>query len=96
MKLFLVMYGGPSPDRLAEILERQGLHDYTTFAGGHGSGRTGKREGSRAWPGETTMALSVVPTEVADTVASALAREAEALPAGERLHVAILPTERFF
>lgn len=96
MKLFMLMYGGPTPDRLHAILERHGMHEYTAFSGGHGSGRTGKREGTRAWPGETTVMVSVVPSEHADALAAALQQEAEALPAGERLHLAVLPTERFF
>ena len=96
MKLFMMMYGGPSPDRVADILERHGMHEYTSFRGGQGSGRTGKREGTRAWPGETTVLVSVVPSEHADALAAALEQEADALPAGERLHLAVLPTDRFF
>jgi hypothetical protein len=96
MKLFMMMYGGASPERLAAILERHGMHEYTSFSGGQGSGRTGKREGSRAWPGETTVTVSVVPAEHADALAAALEQEAEGLPAGERLHLAVLPTDRFF
>jgi hypothetical protein len=96
MKLFMLMYGGSSGERLAGILKRHGIHEYTTFAGGHGSGHTGKREGSRAWPGETTMVVSVVPSEQADALAEALRHEADAMPAGERLHLVVLPTDRFF
>ena len=96
MKLFMLMYGGPTPDRVSGILERHGIHEYTTFTGGHGSGRTGKREGSRAWPGETTMVMSIVPSDHADAIAAALEQEAAALPSGERLHLAVLPTDRFF
>jgi len=94
--MFMLMYGGPDAARVPMILERHGISQYTAFDGGHGAGRTGKREGSRAWPGETTMLVSIVPEERADSLADELEREAKALPPGERLHVAVLPIERFF
>jgi hypothetical protein len=42
------------------------------------------------------MLVSIVPDERAESLASELEREARALPPGERLHVAVLPIERFF
>ncbi len=96
MKLVLLMYGGPSPDRVGTILERHGIHEYTSFAGGTGAGRTGKRDGSRAWPGATTTTFSIVPADHVAATVAALAQEAEALPPGERLHVAVLETQHFF
>jgi hypothetical protein len=96
MRMFMLMYGGPTPARVPELLERHGISQYTAFEGGHGAGRTGKREGTRAWPGETTMLISIVPDERADSLAAELEQEARALPPGERLHVAVLPIERFF
>lgn len=96
MKMFLLMYGGPDSHRVPTLLERHGITHYTTFAGGHGAGSTGRREGTRAWPGETTMTVSMVPAERADSLAAELKAEATALPAGERLHVAVVPTDSFF
>ena len=96
MKMFLLMYGGSDGTRVPTLLERHGVTHYTTFAGGHGAGSTGRREGTRAWPGETTMTVSMVPTERADSLAAELKAEASALPAGERLHVAVVPTDSFF
>ena len=96
MKMFLLMYGGPDGNRVPTLLERHGVSHYTTFAGGHGAGSTGRREGTRAWPGETSMTVSLVPTERADSLAAELMAEATALPAGERLHVAVVPTDSFF
>jgi hypothetical protein len=96
MRMFMLMYSGPTPDRVTAILERHSIHEYTTFEGGHGAGRTGKREGTRAWPGETTVLLSVAAAANSEALAAALEQESEALPAGERLHLAVLPIERFF
>lgn len=96
MRMFVLMYSGPSPKRVEEILERHDVHAWTSYGGGHGSGRTGRHEGSRAWPGESTVVMSVVPASNADAIAAALEQEADALPAGERLHLAVIPIERFF
>lgn len=96
MKMFVLMYSGPSPKRVEEILERHDVHAWTSYTGGKGAGATGRHEGSRAWPGETTVVMSVVPAVGADALAAALEQEAEALPHGERLHLAVLPIEGFF
>jgi hypothetical protein len=96
MKMFLLMYGGPDGARVPALLERHGVTHYTRFEGGHGAGSTGRREGTRAWPGETTMIVSMVPDERADSLSSELRAEAAQLPAGERLHVAVIPTDSFF
>jgi hypothetical protein len=42
------------------------------------------------------MVISIVPRERVEATVAALEQEAEALPPGERLHVAVLETERFF
>lgn len=96
MRMFLLMYGGPNDGRVPALLERHGISHYTAFTGGHGAGSTGRREGTRAWPGETTMIVSMVPDERADSLARELREEAAELPVGERLHVAVVPTESFF
>jgi len=96
MRMFVLMYSGPAPKRVEQILERHDVHAWTSYTGGTGAGTTGRHEGSRAWPGETTTVLSVVPVTRAEALAAALEQEADALPSGERLHLAVLPIERFF
>ncbi len=96
MRMFVLMYSGPSPRRVEAILERHDVHAWTSYTGGKGAGATGRHEGSRAWPGETTVVMSVVPAAGADALAAALRQEAAALPGGERLHLAVLPIEHFF
>lgn len=96
MRLFFLSYAGADPDRIAHRLDAVGVSGHTRFAPAHGHGLTGPREGTRAWPGEVTVFTTVVPAAIADAVLKALAAEAAALPAGERLHVAVLPVEHFF
>jgi hypothetical protein len=96
MKMLMVVYAGASPQRVASLLDGHHAGGYTEFRNAHGAGQTGRREGSRAWPGDTTLFVSVVPQERGHELVEALRGEAGALPAGERLHVAVLPTESFF
>ena len=96
MKMLMVVYSGSSPQRISSLLDAHHAGGYTEFRNAHGVGSTGKREGSRAWPGESTLFLSVLPEPQSDGLVRTLRRESATLPAGERLHVAVLPTVTFF
>ena len=96
MKMLMLVYSGADPRRISSVLDERQAGGYTEFRGVHGVGATGRREGSRAWPGDSTLFVSVVPGEAATGLSDALRAEAERLPPGERLHVAVLPTETFF
>jgi hypothetical protein len=78
------------------LLDSHHAGGYTEFRNAHGAGESGRREGSRAWPGESTMFFSVVPEDRSIELVDTLRSEGASLPAGERLHVAVLPTETFF
>lgn len=95
MKMLMLVYGGPSSQRVTSLLDRHGVTGYTEFRNGHGAGTTGRRDGTRAWPGESSLFLSVVPAPQADALVSTLGAEARQLPSGEHLHVAVLPLETF-
>lgn len=96
MKMLVLVYSGPAPQRISSLLDRHHAGGYTEFRNAHGTGSTGRREGSRAWPGESTLWLSVVPEEQSAELIGTLREETAQLPPGERLHVAMLPTETFF
>ena len=96
MKMLVLIYSGPAPNRISSLLDQHHAGGYTEFRNAHGSGATGRREGTRAWPGESTLFVSVLPAEHSESLVAVLRGEAGRLPAGERLHVAVLPTETFF
>ena len=96
MKMLVLVYSGSSPQRISSLLDAHHAGGYTEFRNAHGAGSTGRREGSRAWPGESTLFVSVLPATQSDALVSDLRAETTKLPAGERLHVAVLPTETFF
>ena len=96
MKMLMAVYSGVNPQRVTSLLDRHHAGGYTEFRNAHGAGATGRREGSRAWPGESTLFVSVVPGDQAQALVDSLRAESDQLPAGERLHVAVLPTDTFF
>lgn len=96
MKMLMLIYSGESPQRISALLDDHSAGGYTEFRNLHGTGVTGRREGSRAWPGNSTLLVSVVPNDTAADLVTALRDETRRLSPGERLHVAVLPTDTFF
>ncbi len=95
MKLLLIIYSGSKPRLVPELLETHHAGGFTRMDTAHGAGETGRREGTRAWPGSADVYFSIVPGERVNELAAALRKEAAQLESGERLHVAVLPTELF-
>ena len=96
MKMLIVVYSGSNPHRISSLLDDHQAGGYTEFRNAHGAGATGRREGSRAWPGESTLFFSVVPAERSVDLVNVLREEGSRLPPGDRMHVAVLPTDTFF
>jgi hypothetical protein len=96
MKMLMLVYSGSSPQRISSLLDAQHAGGYTEFRNVRGAGSTGRRESSRAWPGDSTLFVSVLPVDRSDELVTVLRDESARLPLGERLHVAVLPTETFF
>ncbi|MBX6364654.1 MAG: hypothetical protein IRZ00_12370 [Gemmatimonadetes bacterium] len=96
MRLIMVIYSGRDPRLVPALLDAHRVGGWTELSRAHGAGSTGRREGSRAWPGDAEVYFSIVPAERVDELGAALRDEAARLPDGERLHVAVLPIETFF
>ncbi|HXV90148.1 MAG TPA: hypothetical protein VD707_02200 [Gemmatimonadales bacterium] len=96
MKMVLIIYSGRDPRIVTDLLDQYGAGGYTALERGRGVGTTGRREGTRAWPGDATLVFSVVPPEQAADLEAALRAAAAGLAPGERLHAAVLPIETFF
>ncbi|HEY5491217.1 MAG TPA: hypothetical protein VIK25_08480 [Gemmatimonadaceae bacterium] len=95
MRMFWLVYAGPRPAHIAESLLSLGAPGYTEWPHAHGAGAHGRMDGTRAWPGEETVITAVVPVERTAQVADGLDALQAQLIAGEHLHYAVLPVERF-
>lgn len=96
MRMLVIVYGGPRPHLVADLLDHEGVIGWTLLPDAQGAGRSGRREGTRAWPGESQVIFTVVEDGAMPALTAALRSEAGAAVAGERLHVAALPVEQFF
>lgn len=96
MKMLMLIYSGDAPQQVSSLLDGAHAGGYSEFRNVHGSGSTGRRAGSRAWPGESTLFVSVLPDERAGELIESLRGATGRLPPGDSLHVAVLPTETFF
>jgi len=92
----MVVYSGSRPQTVTGLLESHGVRGWTEFTGAHGAGTSGRRESTRAWPGDAAVFFSIVDAARADELVTALEAESGTLSAGERLHAAVMPVERFF
>jgi hypothetical protein len=95
MKMVLVIYSGLNDRLVPDLFDRHHAGGWTEFRGAHGAGLSGRREGTRAWPGDASIFFSVVPTERVPDLTASFRSSADALAPGERLHVAVLPTDSF-
>lgn len=95
MKMLVIIYSGPEPDRVQAVLDAHPVGGYTEFGEVRGVGATGRREGSRAWPGRSTLFMSVMSGSCATTVTQELGAVSQGLPEGQRLHVVVLPVDQF-
>jgi hypothetical protein len=77
------------------VLDRHHAGGYTEFDHAHGTGSSGKREGTRVWPGDASIYFSIVPSEHVVAMTNEFRTARAGLNPGERLHVAVLPTETF-
>jgi hypothetical protein len=93
MKLLLFLYHGDDPAELHQLVHRLGLPGHTDLGAVHGAGQTGRREGTRAFPGGGSAMFSVVDADRVPEVMAAARVIADGLPTGERLHCFVLPVE---
>jgi hypothetical protein len=96
VKLLLLIYSGPTPQRISALLEAHDAPGYTEFENGRGAGPSGRLAGTRAWPGTATVFLSVVPEGRVGELRSALLDYRAGAAEGEHLHVATVPMEDYF
>jgi len=95
MKTLLIVYSGPDSRDVERLLDEHEAGGYTEIGPARGAGRSGRREGTRAWPGASTVFMSVVPTDRVESLTSALVAFRASLAPSDRLHIVVLPTDSF-
>ncbi|MFN7950831.1 MAG: hypothetical protein U0610_03820 [bacterium] len=94
MKLIVAMCSTSRSDELHQVLLDLGVEGYTEIGALTGAGKTGRKLGTRMFPGTTTMTWTVVPDDRVDAIMSALGALAERCYPAEGLHAFVLCIER--
>ena len=95
MKMLLVLYTGDNLRFVPDLLSSCEGCSWTEFQGGIGKGSHHRHEGTRTFPGETMMVLSILEDARAIEISDLLRSRGAGLPESDRLHVAVLPVEQF-
>ena len=93
MKMLVVFCPDAKLERVREILEEHDVHGYSE-AEVRGSGVSGKRMATRAWPGVSSLLFTVVESERVDELVTVLTDYAESCSVEEGFRVLILPIEQ--
>ena len=95
MKMLVILYTGDNQGFVPGILESVEGCSWTEFGGGVGKGAHSRHDGSRAFPGQPLMVVSILEDRRAMIAAEVLKGRAAGLPASDHLHVAVVPVETF-
>lgn len=94
MKMLVILYTGDNPRFVPEFLSGRDC-PWTEFQGGIGHGHHHRHDGSRTFPGETIMLVSILEEGRCQDLSTALHEASAGLSPSDRLHVAVLPVEQF-
>lgn len=94
MKMLLIIYTGDNPRFVPDFLSGRGC-PWTEFAGAIGQGQHNRHDGTRTFPGETLMVVSILEEEKCQNLTKDLRAASSVLSSLDHLHMAIVPVEQF-
>ena len=94
MKMLMIFCAGTKLEEVRRLLDAHEVHGTTEIPEVLGSGVTGRRLGTRAWPGTSSLVITAVAAPKADELLSALDSLARTCSGEEGLRVLSLPVER--
>jgi hypothetical protein len=93
MKLVMILVDADRAPDVERILDRRGLPGYTEIPRVLGKGETGRKLGTRAFPGAETLYFSVIPATEVEGLAGDLRALRDARGPAEGLRVFTLDSE---
>lgn len=94
MKMLVILYTGDNPRFVPDFLSGRQC-PWTEFVGGIGQGQHTRHDGSRTFPGETMMTVSILEEGMCQDLSDSLRSASSGLSSSDRLHMAVLPVEQF-
>jgi hypothetical protein len=93
MKMLMVLVPSDCLADVQEVLDRHEIHAYTEFPNVLGSGKSGRKLGTRAFPGTSSLLLAVVPEIEANRLIAAVRGYAEVAACREEIRMFTVPAE---
>ncbi len=93
MKMIMVICPDARRDDIRALIEKHDVHTFSELKDVTGEGATGKRMGTRVWPGKSTLIFTVLPDDKKDELLAALKTCTRDLYPGEGLRAFVLPVE---
>ena len=87
MKMLMVLVPSDCLADVQEVMDRHEIHAYTEFPNVLGSGKSGRKLGTRAFPGTTSMLLAVLPKEEAERLIAAVREYADGANCCEEIRI---------
>jgi len=94
MKLLFIFCPGSTIDHVRNLIDVHEVHGFTEIPEAGGEGETGRRMGSRAWPGVSSVVITAAPEGKAVELTEALTAFAETCSPDEGIRVYQVPVER--
>jgi hypothetical protein len=96
MKLMMVLVPSDCLAEMQAVIERHEIHAYTEIPNVLGAGLSGRKLGTRAYPGTTSMILTILPAEQVEALVAAVKEFACDTPCKDEIRIFAMPAERVY
>jgi hypothetical protein len=93
MKLMMLLVPSECLEDVQSVVDQHDIHAYTEFPTVLGSGRSGRKLGTRAFPGASSMLLAVLDTEEIPRLQDAVREYVKRSACSEGIRMFSLPVE---
>ena len=94
MKLLMILAPTECLEEIEALVRERDIHAYTEFRALHGEGETGGRLGNRAFPGTSSLLMTVLPADQVDGLTAQLAEFAAKPENCNHVRVFAMPAEK--
>ena len=94
MKMLLAVGNEELLPEMRRIVDEHEVHGYTEFTGLAGSGTTGRRMGTRVWPGRVALVLTAVGDDKLEALVDAFRAFCDACYPTQGIRVFVLPVDQ--
>ena len=96
MRMMMVLSPSDCLEDVQKVLDEHDIDAYTEIPNVLGTGESGRKMGTRAFPGTTSMILAIVSKEEGDRLVAAVRNYAEDCQCCHEVRIFALPAERVF